>query len=158
VKSHGYPYIEHVGRLSVLVTLIALAALFGSEDAWACSCAPQAPVESLRDSDAAIVGRLVRVTAHGRFRADYRYEVHRVYRGGGIERGQMLTVRSARRASACALPRRLDRRYGLFLSRAGEHWMGGICGVIGPRRLWHAAQSQASASGGGPAGSAACAA
>jgi hypothetical protein len=143
VNSHAYPYIEHVGRLSVLVTLIALAVLFGSEDAWACSCAPQVPVESLQDSDAAIVGRLVRVTAHGEFKADYRYEVLRVYRGGGIEGGQMLTVRSARRASACALPRRLDRRYGLFLVRAGERWTGGICGVIGPRRLGHAAQGQA---------------
>ena len=120
----------------------ALAGLTLAGSAHACSCAPQAPVESLRDSDAAIVGRLVRVTAHGRFRADYLYEVLRVYRGGRIARGQLLTVRSARRASACALPRRLDRRYGLFLIRGGEHWIGGICGVIGPRRLWQAAGGQ----------------
>jgi hypothetical protein len=120
--------------------LVAFAVLLGSKAAWACSCAPQAPVESLRDSDAAIVGRLVEVTAHGGFRADYRYEVRRVYRGG-IEPSQMLTVRSARRASACALPRRLDRDYGLFLLRRDGHWTGGICGVIGPRRLRGAAQN-----------------
>jgi hypothetical protein len=143
-------------RLATALLCAALAGLVLAGGARACSCAPQAPVESLRDSDAAIVGRLVRVTAHGRFRADYRYEVHRVYRGGGIERGRMLTVRSARRASACALPRRLDRRYGLFLIRAGEHWTGGICGVIGPRRLAHAARNQASASAGDPAGSPSC--
>jgi hypothetical protein len=132
-----------VGSLLKVWLCAVLVGLVLPGSAHACSCAPQAPVESLRDSDAAIVGRLVSVTAHGRFRADYRYEVRRVYRGGGIEPGQMLTVRSARRASACALPRRLDRRYGLFLIRAGEHWMGGICGVIGPRRLGHAAQGQA---------------
>jgi hypothetical protein len=107
--------------------------------AAACSCAPQAPSESLREADAAIVGRLIAVAPHGRLRADYRYEVLRAYRGNGIERGQTLTVRSARRASACALPRRLERRYGLFLVNRGGSWFGGICGVIRPQRLRHAA-------------------
>lgn len=141
-------------RLATALLCVALAGLVLAGGARACSCAPQAPVESLRDSDAAIVGRLVRVTAHGRFRADYLYEVLRVYRGSEIARGRMLTVRSARRASACALPRRLDRRYGLFLIRVDQHWTGGICGVIGPRRLGHAAQNQAGASSGGSTGSA----
>lgn len=126
--------------LSIALVGMALAA-----SASACSCAPQAPAESLRQSDAAIVGRLVAVTPVGRWRADYRYEVSRVYRGAGIEPGEMLTVRSARRASACALPRRLGRRYGLFLLHGGGHWWGGICGVIGPRRLAHAARSEAGA-------------
>ena len=130
-------------RLSVVAGLAVLGLLLWVGSAWACSCAPQAPGESLRQSDAAIVGRLVKVTPRGRLRADYRYEVLRVYRGDGIERGEMLTVRSARRASACALPRRLDRNYGLFLFRGDERWLGGICGVIGPRRLAHAAHNQA---------------
>lgn len=134
-----------VGGLLKAWLCAALAGLALAGSAHACSCAPQAPVESLRDSDAAIVGRLVSVRAHGRFRADYRYEVGRVYRGGGIEPGQMLTVRSARRASACALPRRLDRRYGLFLTRGDEHWMGGICGVISPQRMRQAAAQRPSA-------------
>ena len=125
---------------------VALVGMALAGSAAACSCAPQAPAESLQQSDAAIVGRLVSVTPLGRLRAEYRYGVQRVYRGAGIESGQMLTVRSARRASACALPRRLDRRYGLFLTRGGGRWRGGICGVIGPRRLAHAARDEGTAS------------
>jgi len=111
--------------------------------AHACSCAPQAPAESLQESDAAIEARLVKVLPHGRLQADYRYEVRRVYRGKAmIDRGQMLTVRSGRRAAACALPRRPDHVYGLFLARRQGNWFGGICGVIEPRRLRHAAEQQ----------------
>jgi len=140
---------------------VALVGLALAESAGACSCAPQAPAESLQASDAAIVARLVKVLPRGRLRADYRYEVSHVYRGqGAIEPGGMLTVRSGRRAAACALPRRLDHEYGLFLVRSQGHWLGGICGVIEPRRLWHAAQRQPrvlrrGSGGSGPAGCAA---
>jgi hypothetical protein len=102
-----------------------------------------APREAMRQSDAAVVGRLVEVVPRGLVQADYRYEVQRVYRGARmIDRGQVLSVRSARRAAACALPRRVDRRYGLFLTRATGHWRAGICSVISPRRLWAAAQQE----------------
>lgn len=85
----------------------------------------------------------MKVVPHGRLHADYRYEVRHVYRGSEpIDSGQALTVRSGRKAAACALPRRLDHIYGLFLNRANGHWFGGICGVIAPRRLRHAARSQ----------------
>jgi hypothetical protein len=96
----------------------------------------------LRESDAAVVGRLVEVVPRGKLHADYRYEVRHVYHGAElIEPGGMLTVRSGRKAAACALPRRLNHVYGLFLSRAGGRWFGGICGVVEPRRLRHAAQN-----------------
>jgi hypothetical protein len=69
--------------------------------------------------------------------------VRRVFRGRTmIEAGQMLTVRSGRGAAACALPRRTGHGYGLFLSHLHGRWFGGICGVVEPRRLAHAAQSQ----------------
>lgn len=123
------------------LALLCVLPLAGT--AQACSCAPQAPAEALEQSDAAIVARLVKVMPHGRLHADYRYEVLQVYRGREtIEQGQMLSVRSGRRAAACALPRRLDHVYGLFLARRQSKWLGGICGVVGPRRLRHAAQSQ----------------
>jgi hypothetical protein len=144
VNSHVYLYIECmcVRRLSIVTALVVLGAVVFAASASACSCAPQAPAEALREADAAIVGRLVGVEPRGRFRADYRYEVRRVYRGESLEPGQMLTVRSGRRAAACALPRRLDHRYGLFLVEERGLWLGGICAVIEPRRLWHAAHRQ----------------
>jgi hypothetical protein len=143
------------GRHLTVAAVVAFGVLALAGTAQACSCAPQAPAESLRESDAAIVGRLVKVMPRGRLHADYRYEVSRVYRGRKtIERGQMLSVRSARRAAACALPRRLGHRYGLFLIRGGGHWLSGICGVIEPRRLWLAAKHQARAYRRGPGGTA----
>jgi hypothetical protein len=120
-----------------------LAMLVFASGAMACSCAPQAPAEALEQSDAAVVARLVKVLPHGKLHADYRYEVRQVYRGEAmIDKGQMLTVRSGRRGATCALPRRLDHVYGLFLARRQGKWFGGICGVVEPRRLRHAAQGQ----------------
>jgi len=134
------------------------AALLFAGSAQACSCAPQVPAESLRESDGAVVGQLVKVVPRGKLHADYRYEVRHVYRGADlIEVGRMLTVRSGRKAAACALPRRLDHVYGLFLNRANGRWFGGICGVIAPKRLRHAAQSQPRTVRPGSAGDSACA-
>jgi hypothetical protein len=126
------------------VALVVLAMLVLASGAMACSCAPQAPAEALEQSDAAVVARLVKVLPRGKLHADYRYEVRQVYRGREtIDKGQMLTVRSGRRAATCALPRRLDHVYGLFLARRQDRWFGGICGVIEPRRLRHVARGQA---------------
>jgi hypothetical protein len=109
----------------------------------------------MRESDAAVVGRLVEVIPVGTLQADYRYEVQRVYRGARmIEARQMISVRSARRSAACALPRRKERSYGLFLTRAEGRWRSSICSVVTPRRLWTAAQGRSLAArpacGGGP--------
>lgn len=132
-----------------MAALVGLGALAFAASAPACSCAPLTPAESLRQSDAAIVGRLIEVAPRGRFRADYRYAVQRVYRGRkAIERGEMLNVRSARRAASCALPRRLGHRYGLFLTRLDGRWTSGICGVIEPAKLAEAASRRARWGGG----------
>jgi hypothetical protein len=126
---------------------VALGAFTFAAGAQACSCAPQSPGESLREADGAVVGRLVEVIPHGSFRAVYRYEVRHVYKGGdAIDAGGMLDVHSARRSAACALPRRVGRTYGLFLHRASGRWYGGICGVVSPRRLRHAAGAAATGS------------
>jgi hypothetical protein len=123
--------------------VVALGALIGATGAVACSCAPQQPTESLREADGAIVGRLVKVLPHGLLQAVFRYEVRHVYKGADlIDAGQMLDVRSARRGAACGLPRRTGRNYGLFISRRGGRWFGGICGVIAPARLRAAAANQ----------------
>ena len=103
------------------------------------------PAESLREADAAVTGRLVRVLPHGALHAIYRYEVLHVYKGASqLEAGRMLDVRSARRSAACALPRRTGRKYGLFLLYGRGRWFGSICGVVNPKRLRHAARGGAS--------------
>jgi hypothetical protein len=105
----------------------------------------------LREADAAVVGRLVKVVPHGELHAVYRYEVRHVYKGrDAIEVGRMLGVRSARRSAACALPRRAGRSYGLFLQRAHGRWYGGICGVVSPSRLRHAVGAAATGSARAP--------
>jgi hypothetical protein len=102
----------------------------------------------MRRSDAAIVGRLVRVVPLGTMRADYRYRVRRVYRGATmLGRGDTISVRSARGAAACGLPRRPDRPIGLFLLRDPRgHWTAGLCSTIAPRRLRRAAERGAGGS------------
>lgn len=140
-------------RLSVAGALVLAAVLGFAGSADACSCAPTPPGKALRESDAAVVGRLVEVVPRGQLQADYRYEVRRVYRGGkAIEVGSTLVVRSARSAAACGLPRRADRRYGLFLDRVGGRWRAGLCSILTPRRLWLAARGRPLAAGQGCAG------
>jgi hypothetical protein len=143
-------YIGRVrGRLLASACLVAgLGALTVAAAATACSCAPQSPAESLREADGAVAARLVRVLPHGPLRADFRYEVRHVYKGAdSIDAGRMLDVRSARRGAACALPRRTERVYGLFISHRDGRWFGGICGVISPRRLRAAATHRPPADG-----------
>lgn len=130
------------GRVAIAVVLVFLLGLLSAGEALACSCAPLPPKESLARADAAIVGRLLTVQPRGPARAAYRYRVVRVYRGAEeIRRGAVATVLSGRGSSACALPTRLDRNYGLFLVGGGGHWASGLCGVISPRRLWEATRS-----------------
>lgn len=142
-------------RLFVAGALVLLAVLGFASSAGACSCAPTPPGEALRESDAAVVGGLVEVVPRGPLQADYRYEVQRVYRGAkAIEAGGMIAVRSAQSGAACGLPRRADRRYGLFLTHAGGRWRAGLCSVVTPRRLWQAARgrpfaAEAACGGGG---------
>jgi hypothetical protein len=129
------------GRVAIAAASVALLGLICAGSALACSCAPSSPAESLAGSDAAVVGRLLSVDPHGAGRAEYRYEVLRVYRGrDAIDRGSVLMVIGPRGPAACALPERVDRRYGLFLLGSARHWASGLCGVVSPRRLWSAAR------------------
>jgi hypothetical protein len=134
------------GRVAIAAVLVVLLGLVFAGSALGCSCAPSTPTESLAASDAAIVARLLAVERHGGTRAQYSYEVLRVYRGHKqIERGTVVKVMSPRGSASCALPDRVGRHFGLFLLRAGGHWSSGLCGVISPRRLGDAAQHSASA-------------
>jgi hypothetical protein len=121
-----------------VAAIVALGALVPATGAQACSCVAQDPAEALRAADAAIVARLTGIVRRGELRADYRYRIRRVYKGGGdLRRGQVISVRSALQAAACGLPQRQDRPTGLFLARDEQaRWSGGLCGMIDPKRLW----------------------
>jgi len=121
---------------------LAVFVLLPVGSAAACSCAPQAPGESLREADGAVVGRLVRVLPHGALHAVFRYEVRHSYKGAMPAAGKMLDVHSSRRGATCALPRRTGHSYGLFLFRRNGRWFGGLCGVVAPERLRAAAANQ----------------
>ena len=131
--------------MAVLIGIFLLPA-----GAQACSCAPQAPAESLREADAAVTARLVAVLPHGPSQALYRYEVRRVYKGEKLEAGRMLDVHSSRRSAACALPRRIGRVYGLFLLSRHSRWFGSICRVVSPKRMQRVTQSQSADSARAP--------
>jgi hypothetical protein len=129
------------GRVVIAAVSVALLGLVGAGNALACSCAPSTPAESLAGSDAAIAARLLAVDPHGATHAEYRYEVLHVYRGRqAIESGAILKVMSPRGSAACALPSGIGHNYGLFLLGDGKRWVGGLCGVVSPRRLWAVAR------------------
>jgi hypothetical protein len=138
VKSGVSLYIEivRVRRISLAVGIAVLGALAFAPGAQACSCARMGAAEAMRQADAAIVGRLVKVVPRGELRADFRYRVRRVYKEGpGIAPGRVISVRSAMDSAACGLPRQAGRRYGLLLVRDEGRWIGGLCGVRRPGAL-----------------------
>jgi hypothetical protein len=129
------------GRVAIAAVFVVLLGLVFAGGARACSCAPSTPGESLARSDAAIAARLLSVQPDGATRAVYRYEVLHVYRGREtIEPGATLKVISPRGSAACALPDGVGHNFGLFLLGHGRRWIGGLCGVVSPRRLWAAAR------------------
>jgi hypothetical protein len=91
--------------------------------------------EAMQAADAAIAGRLLKVTPQGGGRAIYRYRVQRVYKGdAGIEPGGTLAVHSTQGSAACGLPTDVGRRYGLLLSRSELGWSSGACTLLGESR------------------------
>jgi hypothetical protein len=129
------------GRVVIAAVSVVLLGLASAGSALACSCAPATPAQSLAAADAAITARLLSVASHGATQAEYRYEALRVYRGReAIKPGATIRVISPRGSAACALPDGVGRNFGLFLLGAGRLWVGGLCGVISPRRLWAAAR------------------
>jgi hypothetical protein len=90
----------------------------------------------MQRADAVIVGRLTEVVPRDEYKSELRYEIVRTYKGGAALRtGRVISVLSASDGSACGLPTRLEKHYGLFLVRREDGWRGGSCGEMSPRRL-----------------------
>jgi hypothetical protein len=125
-----------VRRLAAAAAVVVLGALASAPGAQACSCLERPPSEALRDADAAVVGTLVEVVVHHDYGADYRYRLHRVYKGPSeLRSGRTISVRSARHGAACGLPSAVGRRYGLYLGHSGGGWRGSLCGLFDPAEM-----------------------
>lgn len=124
------------------MAIVVLGALLFSSGAQACSCIERTPRQALREADAAVVARLVKVVPANGYSAQYHYLVRRAYkRGTGIQAGETISVRSGINGASCGLPVDEDRWYGLFLNRSGNRWTGGLCGLVAPRQLSAAASA-----------------
>ena len=133
------------------LTVASVAGLVGAAAANACSCAAVAPETKFRLSDAAVIARLVNVVPRGGHVAVLRYRVREVFKGKNrIEEGQRLSLGSASSSAACGLPRAEGHRYGLFLSRTGDHWSATLCDVTTPEGMRAAAASTGQASRASP--------
>jgi hypothetical protein len=132
----------------VVLPLVLLASLLAAETALACSCAPVSAKEQFRQSDAAVVARLVDVVPRSEQSSDFVYRVKRAFKGERrLERGDRLTIRSSNSGASCGLPRE-KRRYGLFLERINGEYTSSLCSVVSPRKMRRAARgSSARASG-----------
>jgi hypothetical protein len=123
------------------VAIVVLGALLFSSGAQACSCLELAPRAALRQADAAVAARLIRVDPVDRYGADYLYRVRRVYKQGpGLRPGGTVSVHSGINGASCGLPDDKVRWYGLFLSRRGSQWSGGLCGIAAPGEIAAAAR------------------
>lgn len=127
-------------RPAFAAAIVVLGALLFSSSAQACSCIERSPREALREADAAIVGRLVKVVPANGYSAEYHYLVRRAYKGSkGVSAGETVSVRSGVNGAGCGFPVDEERWYGLFLYRSGNRWTGGLCGIVTPRQLSAAA-------------------
>lgn len=122
------------------MAIVILGALLFSSGAQACSCIERAPRQALREADAAVVARLVKVVPTNGYSAQYHYLVRRAYKGGkAVQAGETVSVRSGLNGASCGFPTDRERWYGLFLYRSENRWTGGLCGIVAPRQLSAAA-------------------
>ncbi len=130
-----------VRRPVFAAAIVVLGALLFSSAAQACTCAKLAPRAALRQADAAVSARLIRMDPVDRYGADYLYRVRRVYKKGpGLRPGGTVSVHSGISGASCGLPDDRVRWYGLFLSRQGSQWRGGLCGITAPGEIATAAR------------------
>jgi hypothetical protein len=135
--------------LSLVVTAIAALAL--SASASACSCAGLPGTEIFRQSDGAIVGKLLRVEPVGDgFNADYVYRVvDGLKKRNRFEAGQIRRVRSATESAACGIEQPIGTVTGLYLSRLRDGRLtSNLCSITSPARIRRTAKNVAAENGG----------
>lgn len=145
------PRLPLIGLLVLTATVVSLAA---AGQALACSCAGPAPGEernfyreSLKRSDGAIVGKLLRKRPVGDSdyprRAIYVYRVTSAYKAEQRLADRRVRVRSAFDGATCGIEQPIGTREGLFLSRDNGKWTSSLCAQVSPRDLRRAARDRA---------------
>lgn len=131
-------------------TLALAAAVLATcaADAAACSCIQVDDRTKLRQADAAMVGKLVRVTPHGPGNAArFRYAI--VSRHKGLSsRQRFVEVHSTTQSASCGLPTVKGRRSALYLDRADGRWNSGLCQQTTHARMKAAARARQSSAAG----------
>ena len=120
-------------RRLVLSAAILTLPLVAAESAFACSCVQIAPETKLKQSDGAVVARLLQVEPleSSRFSADFVYRTGRVLKGKPrLRRGRRLVVRSPLSSASCGLSEREGRLTGLFLYREDGRWNSNSCNEV----------------------------
>ena len=114
------------------MSLIGAVALVLAGDAAACTCATAPVKERLDSADAAFVGRLVAERPRSADEAVYVFVVDSVVKG---ELGRRVEVVSPTSGAACGFELPRGEASGILLRRAGEEWIGGLCGQVGVGEL-----------------------
>jgi hypothetical protein len=135
--------VRSAATLALAAALVALAA----GTAYACSCASTGNARedarlTLKDSDAAFIGRLVSVRVIDSGippdqpqpppDAVFRYRVLRDFQA---PLGKFVKVESSTSDGTCGLPAAKGRKYGLAIYGRPRHWESGLCSLIRPRVL-----------------------
>jgi len=121
-----------------VVLVVFVLSLAATSEAQACSCVPITMREAFRESDGAIIGRLVKVEPAGSA-FTFTYRVRHAYKARR-RIGRWVTVSGAVDEASCGLPRKEGRSYGLFLYRERHHWASNSCLVVSPRKMRRAAR------------------
>lgn len=145
------------GRFAIAAVAGVSLGLIFAGSALACTCANRDPAKALAKSDAAVIGRLLKVEPtgvefSGAEEARFEYRILRVYRGKKFRAGKTLILQSWLSGAACGLPQGVGRHYGLFLWWGGAEWRSSSCSVISPPDMRSAAQEPAWAGASGTAG------
>ena len=124
--------------LTVLVAVLATS-LCAADVASACSCARVPPGDLLRQSDGAVVARLLAVrpingendTASSSDPFEFVYRTGKVVKGRtGLAKGRRLAILTPRTGASCGLSGAPGELTGLFLTRNGGRWTSSSCQQI----------------------------
>ncbi len=126
------PRSRRLGAFLIAFCVASGLLIQGAQPASACTCAGIiSPVTALASSDGAFVGTLIDKEElgdvfNGGDMIDYTFQVEASLKG---DIGETVIVKSAADGAACGFEMPIGSRNGIFLTRAGANWEGGLCSI-----------------------------